>query len=211
MKRVIIPMIALSFLLGEEGNNTAINLDKMMLEINNKQYDKAIEQLEVIKKKDAQIHFLLGKAYFNKHLAYTDDKFAFQHFQKAKTSEAYYYLGLMYENGLGVPQNIKEALRYYKISTTKEAKYRLAMIYLEGKYVLKDPQKGLELLKRAAKMGDPRAQYELGKLYLTDNDIVTKNLEEAAKWIYLSASNGNFKPAQELWNRYKLYNYQNSQ
>jgi TPR repeat protein len=211
MKRVIIPMIALSFLLGEEGNNTAINLDKMMLEINNKQYDKAIEQLEVIKKKDAQIHFLLGKAYFNKHLAYTDYKFAFQHFQKAKTSEAYYYLGLMYENGLGVPQNIKEALRYYKISTTKEAKYRLAMIYLEGKYVLKDPQKGLELLKRAAKMGDPRAQYELGKLYLTDNDIVTKNLEEAAKWIYLSASNGNFKPAQELWNRYKLYNYQNSQ
>jgi len=140
-------------------------------------------------------------------LTYTDYIFAIKYFKKAKTPQSFYYLGKMYQNGLGTKKDIKEAIRYYKLSNTKEAKYELAKMYLDGKYLLKDPKIAINLLKDSAKEGYDKAQLLLGKLYLEPNEIMDKDLREAAKWLYLSAQNGN-QEAKDLWNKYKLYKFQ---
>ena len=199
MKKVLIVFIS-SILFGA-------NLDSIMMDMNNHNYNIAIKKLKKLKptpKRD----FLLGKAYYEKHFLYSDYKHAFEYFKKAKTPKAYYYIAKMYQKGLWVKKDISEAIRYYKLSNTKEAKYELAKLYIEGKYVLKDPKEGLKLLKESAKEGYQKAQIMLGKLYLSNNEIVDKNLHKAAKWLYLSAHNKNNKEINKIWKEYKLYKYQ---
>ena len=198
MKKIILPLIT-SFLF-------ASNLDTVMLDLDKQKYDEAIKVLKQ-QPNTPQVNFLLGKAYYQRHLTYTDYSLAMKHFKQAKTAKSYYYIAQMYQKGLGVKKNIDEAIRYYKLSDTKEAKYELAKMYVDGKYVLKNPDLALELLKSSAKEGYNKAQFLLGKLYLNDNEIVNKDLRKAAKWLYLSAQNGN-KEAKELWNKYKVYKFQ---
>jgi len=198
MKKIILPLLT-SFLF-------ASNLDTVMLNLDKENYDEAIKILKQ-QKETPKVDFLLGKAYFQRHLTYTDYILAFKYFKKANTPQSLYYLGKMYQNALGVKRDIKEAIRYYKLSNTKEAKYELAKMYLEGRYVLKNPDLGLELLKSSAKEGYNKAQFLLGKLYLNDNEFVDRDLRKAAKWLYLAAQNGNIE-AKNLWNKYKLYKFQ---
>ena len=200
MKKILLPLIASSILLGA-------NLDNIMLDMKNKNYTQAIEELKKIPKKNAQINFLLGKAYFDRHLIYSDYKNAYNYLNKAKTPKAYYYLAKMYQKGLWVKKDLSEAIRYYKLSNTKEAKYELAKLYIKGIEVLKNPKIGLKYLKESAKEGYTKAQTMLGKLYLSTNDIVDKDLSKAAKWLYLSNKTKKSKEIDELWEKYKLYKY----
>jgi TPR repeat protein len=202
MKKLILPVLTASVLFA---NNIDNKLDNIIVELNNHNYNKVIQELKKLPE-NKQINFLLGKAYFEKHLTYSNYETAFKYFKKAKTPNSYYYLGKMYQNGLGVKENISEAIRYYKLADTKEAKFELAKLYIDGKYVLKTHKLGLKLLKDSAKSGYDKAQFFLGKLYLEDNSIVSKDLEEAAKWLYMSAHNNNFKEAKELWDKYNLDN-----
>ena len=202
MRKVLLSLLAVGFLFAED-----VNLDDVMVDLNNKKFDEAIKKLKQLPQSQNR-DFLLAKAYYDKHLTFTDYELAYNYFQSANTPKANYYLAKMYEKGLGVDVNMDEAIRYYKLSNTKEANFELAKIYLEGKYPLKNPKIGLELLKSSANAGYAKAQFMLGKLYLSDNEIVDKNLQEAAKWIYLAAKNGNFRPAKEIWEKYKLYKYQ---
>jgi len=198
MKKFILPLIVTLLF--------ASNLDDIMIKLNNHNYKEAIKLLKN-QKETSQVDFLLGKAYFDRHLTYTDYILAMKYFQKAKTPKSYYYIAKMYQLGLGVDKDIKTAIRYFNLSNTKEAKYELAKLYLEGEYVLKDRKLGLKLLKESAKIGYDKAQFLLGKLYTTDNEFVEKDFREAAKWLFLSAHNGNLE-AKELWDKYKLYKYQ---
>jgi TPR repeat protein len=178
-----------------------------MIDIDNKKFDEAIQKLKTLPQ-NTQTNFLLGKVYYKKHLLYSDYKHAFEYFKKAKTPKAYYYIAKMYQKGLWVKKDLSETIRYYKLSNTKEAKYELAKLYIEGKYVLKDTKEGLNLLKESAKDGYQKAQIMLGKLYLSNNEIVDKNLHKAAKWLYLAAHDKNNKEINEIWKEYKLYKYQ---
>ena len=198
MKKIILPLIS-SMLF-------ASNLDTAMLELTNKHYDNAINLLKQ-QKETKQIDFLLGKAYYERHLTYTDYSIALKYLSKAQTKQSFYYIGKLYQNGLGVEKNIQEAMRYYNLANTKEANYALAKLYLDGKEVIKNKKIALVLLKESAKKGYNKAQFLLGKLYLTENDIVEQDFREAAKWLYLSAYNGNSE-AKKLWDKYKLYRYQ---
>jgi len=198
MKKLILPLVSTILF--------ASNLDNVMIDFNNHNYDNAIKLLKQ-EKETKQVDFLLGKAHFEKHLTYTDYIIAMKYFQKAKTKQSFYFIGKMYLEGLGVNKNISKALRYFNLSNTKEAKYELAKLYLEGKYVLKDKKLALKLLRDSAKAGYEKAQFLLGKLYTTDNDIVEKDFKKAAKWLYLSSHNGNLE-AKSLWDKYKLYRYQ---
>jgi len=198
MKKVLIVFIS-SILFGA-------NLDSIMMDMNNHNYNIAIKKLKKLKptpKRD----FLLGKAYYEKHFLYSDYKHAFEYFKKAKTPKAYYYIAKMYQKGLWVKKDISEAIRYYKLSNTKEAKYELAKLYIKGIEVLKNPKIGLKYLKESAKEGYTKAQTMLGKLYLSTNDIVDKDLSKAAKWLYLSNKTKKSKEIDELWEKYKLYKY----
>jgi len=198
MKKILLPLIS-SVLF-------ASNLDTAVLNIAEKNYNQAIQLLKQEKKKTKQVEFLLGQAYFERHLTYTDYKFALEHFKKAGTKKSLWYLGKMYENGLGVKRDIHTAINYFKKANTKESNFELAKIYLNGKYLLKNPKLGFQLLEKSAKAGYAKAQLLLGKFYLTNNSLVDKDLTQAAKWLYLSNHNGNLE-AKQLWNKYKLYRY----
>jgi TPR repeat protein len=198
MKKIILPLIS-SVLF-------ASTLDTAVLELTSNNYNKAIKLLKS-QKETKQIDFLLGKAYYKRHLTYTDYSLAMKYFKKANTKQSLYYIGKLYQEGLGVNKNIQAAIRYYNLSNTKEAQYELGKLYLEGKYVIKNKKLALKLLKESAKKGCTKAQLTLGKLYLTDNDFVEKDFRKAAKWLYLSAHNGDLE-AKKLWNQYKLYRYQ---
>jgi len=189
------------------GATNQIELYDIMIDFNNHNYNKVIYQLKKMKPSE-QINFLIGKAYFEKQRSLTDFKFALEYFKKSTSPQAYYYLGKMYAKGLGVSPNLSEAVRYFKMSNTKEANYELGMLYINGNIILRNPKLALSLLKRAAKFGYDKAQFELGKLYLGNNSIVEQDLSLAAKWLYLSGHNNNFKEAQQLWDKYQLYKYQ---
>lgn len=73
--------------------------------------------------------------------------------------------------------------------------YTLASLYIEGNYgIQQDTQRGAELMRRAAELGNSDAQNELGLLYY-QGKIVPQNYAEAFKWVQMSA-NANSALAQ---------------
>jgi len=199
MKKILLPLLASS--LFAVSSNILKALENMNLTPN----DKVIEILKK-EKGGEEINFLLGKAYFNRHLTYTDYQLAHKYFEKVGDSQSKYYLGKLYEKGLGVKQDINKAIRYFETSKTPESYFALANLYLKGEFVLKNPHKAILLLKESAKAGYPQAQLLLGKLYLTGFSILDKDWNEAAKWIYLSAKNGDLE-AKQLWDKNRLYRF----
>jgi len=199
MKKILLPLLT-SYLLAVP-NNMEIALENMNL----KNYDEVIKILKK-EKETKEVDFLLGKAYFKRHLTYTDYQLAFQYFMKVNNLQSKYYIAQLYEKGLGVKQDINKAIRYFETSKTPEGYYALANLYMNGKYVLKNPHKAIALLKKSAKVGYSKSQLLLGKLYLKGVSIIDKDWNEAAKWIYLSAKNGNIE-AKKLWDNNRLYRF----
>jgi len=199
-KFILIPIITTSILLA---SNT--NLDESIKNIKEKEYTKVINRLNQLKE-TKNINYLLGKAYFERHLTYSDYKLAAKYLEKSKMHNANYYLGELYEKGLGVKQNINKAIQYYKKSNTGKANFKLYELYQKGEYVLKNPKIAMDYLKKAANKGYDKAQYILGKIYLMGNKFTNKDLNKAAKWLKKSTHNGKLK-AKELWNKYQLYKY----
>jgi len=198
-KLLLIPFITTSFIF-------ASNIDEAKKYINQHEYTKAINLLNKVKE-NKKVDYLLGLAYYKRHLTYGDYKLARLYLSKVKNkTDAHLYLANMYENELGGKIDMKKAIKHYKIANTKEANYKLGVIYLEGKYVLKDPKTGVKYLQRSAHQGCAKAQYLLGKLYLTGNEALNKNLTLAAKWLKEASQNG-IKESKELWDKYKLYQY----
>jgi TPR repeat protein len=68
----------------------------------------------------------------------------------------------------------------------------LAPMLIRGRGAAQDPQAGIALLLKAAeKKADGDVEYQIGDLYLTGTNGLTKNHEEAMKWYAVSASRGN--------------------
>ena len=66
----------------------------------------------------------------------------------------------------------------------------LALLLLDGgKGVAKDKDEAQRLLTRAAELGDPKAQYNIGLLYLEGQDL-TKNVPEAYYWLTVAERHG---------------------
>ncbi|MHB9138172.1 MAG: SEL1-like repeat protein, partial [Victivallaceae bacterium] len=126
-------------------------------------------------------------------------------------STANFYLGVLSEKGWGTTKDYKKAFEYYsklaslqtigiKISyngrTTETespvalSKNNLGVLYLKGLGVPQDINKGIELLKDAADLGNIyKAQMALGAIY-SSNDYVSFDFELAKKY-YEKASNHN--------------------
>lgn len=89
-------------------------------------------------------------------------------------------------------QELKEALKWFTLASDQghsKATYELACFYLVGrdnelsKYrILKDPNKGFELMKKSAYQGENIAQYKLGMMYREGN-IALKDRDKAKQWI----------------------------
>jgi len=128
------------------------------------------------------------------------------------TSTANFYLGVLSEKGWGTTKDYKKAFEYYsklasiqtvgiKVSyngkTTEMespvalAKNNLGLLYLKGLGVPQDINKGMELLKDAADLGNIyKAQMTLGAIY-SSNDYVAFDFELAKKYYEKSSNNHN--------------------
>ena len=122
---------------------------------------------------------------------------------------ANFYLGVLFENGWGTAKDYKKAFEYYSKlaslptvkfeishkgetteieSTVALSKYNLGLLYLKGLGVSQDINKGIELLKDVADIGNIyKAQMALGQIYYSNN-YVPFDFELAKKY-YEKASN----------------------
>lgn len=62
----------------------------------------------------------------------------------------------------------------------------LANMFQQGQGVTEDQRRGLEYVAKAAELGDPRAQYELGMAY-EKGAVIARDIDKAAEWLRKSA------------------------
>jgi TPR repeat protein len=107
-------------------------------------------------------------------------------------SVAKYYLGLMYRDGTGVEKNVPEAVKLWEQAAAKNNTNSLTEMGLVHKsnnvlfdlgcepydfsFVKKDKKKSFDYFMKAAKLGDARAQFMLGQIYMKDEEHSTKAL-----------------------------------
>ncbi|MBQ8247053.1 MAG: SEL1-like repeat protein [Lachnospiraceae bacterium] len=113
--------------------------------------------------------------------------------KKAKEgdSRAQFEVGNGYFEGTVVKKDLEEAAEWYLKAMFQEhegAKEKFYSFYSE-------------VLKKRAKAGDVRAQYEMGNFFLNGN-VVKKDVEEAAEW-YLKAKTQEHEGAEEKF--YSFY------
>lgn len=96
-------------------------------------------------------------------------------------------LGNMYYHGKGVKANHEEALIHYLQAADNDAvsAYMAGRMYLNADGTELDVDVGAALVKQAADMGEPLAQYELAELSLDQaeteqNPLMKQNLEKSA-------------------------------
>ena len=71
MRKVLLSLLAVGFLFAED-----VNLDDVMVDLNNKKFDEAIKKLKQLPQSQNR-DFLLAKAYYDKHLTFTDYELAY--------------------------------------------------------------------------------------------------------------------------------------
>ena len=82
-------------------------------------------------------------------------------------------------------------------SNSSEDIYNQGCRYYKGDGVSVDKQKAVELWRKAAELGNDKAQYNLGIMYF-EGDGVAKDVSESEKWLKKSADQGNAEAAESL-------------
>jgi len=102
--------------------------------------------------------------------------------------EASFYL---FDGAAGFHKDTGEGIRWLTEAATglAAAKHLLAMKYINGLHgINKDLTKGLAMMKEAALDGSIEAQYELGNTYRSGGHGVEIDLNEAIKWLEMTAT-----------------------
>lgn len=110
-------------------------------------------------------------------------------------AEAMHFLGRCYFT----MNDSKNAYAWWKKAAengSHEAAFSLSYAYLVGPDEIRNPKKGVELLKRAAEAvpGVPEAQFHLALLYLRGNSeyAIEKDISKGIEWLKKSADGGSF-------------------
>lgn len=123
---------------------------------------------------------------------------------KAGDVHAMTMLGELYSNGLGVKRDFDKAVEWYRKAVDggdREAMLALAMMRLGG-YGGSDKQEAVKLLASSAKLGEPKAAYNLALLYL-GGQVLPQDVKRAAELMRLSADAGNAEAQYALATFYK--------
>lgn len=112
-------------------------------------------------------------------------------FELAKSGDldAQTMLGELYLDGLnGVEKDPQKAFFWISKAANREepqAQYLLGYMYENGIHVAKDVKKAVRWYKKSAMQGDVLAQYNLALIYKEGKGNVSKNINEAFKWIQM--------------------------
>lgn len=114
---------------------------------------------------------------------------------------AQYSLGYLYEKGAGVKQNFQQSTYWYTQAANHdhmEASFRLSILYLHpNNKKLRDPNKALRWLEKAAEKGHLQAQYTIGKRYHEGNGI-NKNTKLGLQWLEAAKEAGHLEAENYL-------------
>lgn len=110
---------------------------------------------------------------------------AFQAEFDAGNADGAFYLGRMYELGLGTNPDLVQASALYKLGANKNspmALNRLGLMYLDGQTVIRDFQKGAELICKAADLGESNAQFNCGASYADGRGVAKDPVKALEYW-----------------------------
>lgn len=97
---------------------------------------------------------------------------------------AQFCLGYMFKEGIGVRADNEKARKWYERAAAQDytpAMNNLAKMYYDGVFDSKGKELGKELWKRAAEMGNPTAQFNLGFAYWADVHPIAADSEDIEK------------------------------
>lgn len=95
----------------------------------------------------------------------------------------------------------------YAVDNDSQAQYLIANIFYDGKNdVEQDYTKAMEWYKKAAKGGNAKAQLKIGMMYCQGNGVLV-SYKKAVPYIQ-KAYAANCDVAAEVWEKYKLYDYE---
>ena len=156
------------------------------------------EWLPLAEKGSAEAQFNLAGMYAKGYGVVMDEKKSFDWYKKSAEQghpKAQYNLGVMYIIGSGTPKSLSDAKHWFN----------LAGMFAKGYGVVMDEKKSFDWYKKAAEQGHPKAQYNLGVMYIIGSGT-PKSLSDAKHWLRLAYDNG-IEDVEILWNKYELWNY----
>ncbi len=193
---------------GIESNNTdcMINMfyicmdeDSTFIEYHNT--NRAIELLKkAVSHGDAYSMFKLGSLYQMGEFLEKNDEKAFEYYKKSfdlHNPKGAFALGFAYIEGIGCEKSVIDGVKIWKKAVefgSGAAANNLYNYYRFGKFtndksvINKDLAK--KYLKEGARLGEPIACWNIGKLYYNGNDLFEKNDTQAFVYIKKAADNG---------------------
>ena len=144
--------------------------------------------------------FMLGTLYHEGKGVPVDNKKALEYFLKAaefNLPDALKNVAYFYQNGIGVEKDfLKEAefMKKYADTGSAEGLFLYGNLCLDGNRKLYRYAEGIEYLKRAVQLKEPRATHMVGRIYETGLYGTFTN-EKVAFNHYLVSYNLGFKPA----------------
>jgi TPR repeat protein len=176
----------------------------------------------------SEAQLMLGMCYFNGDGIKRDYDEAVKWFRRAaeqKNRQAQFKLGMCYLAGIGVNPRDEEALYwlkqaaenglfeaqielgdfYYKDSKNQDFSQALVWYQKAGRLGKSSRAKEIEICQHFIKAyeGDAEMQYLIFSLYSEGKDGITKNDNEALKWLLASANSGYTKAETKLYYVYK--------
>ncbi|MBI2719674.1 MAG: SEL1-like repeat protein [Rhizobiales bacterium] len=127
--------------------------------------------------------------------------------------EAQYEMGLAYQLGQGVPKDEQQSQIWYRKAIAQwtrkavehadtAAMVQIGLMYEIGRGVAKDEAEALKWYERAARLGNPSAEYEVGIAYL-DGKIAEQDGLTALEWLTKAADQGHDLAAWRLGGMYE--------
>lgn len=114
--------------------------------------------------------------------------------EKSRDDKLWYRLGQMNMAGIGTAVNLEAAKLYFNRSAgygNTGAEYGLGCLYANPDFSEYNIPKSIEHFFKAAEAQNQFAQYQLGRLYLGENEDIPRDIEKALSFLQLSADQGN--------------------
>ena len=114
--------------------------------------------------------------------------------EKSRDDKLWYRLGQMNMAGIGTAVNLEAAKLYFNRSAAygnTDAEYGLGCLYANPDFSEYNIPKSIEHFFKAAEAQNQFAQYQLGRLYLGENENIPRDIEKVLSFLQLSADQGN--------------------
>lgn len=202
-QNLIPPLVFITlFLISDQAVSNSAQLEQGKTFYFNGQYDKALELLEPVARKqnNAEAQYYTGLVYSISGWKNFDINIAIKYLLSSADQSyapAMWKIGDIYENSLSDKSNLVLATDWYRKAKQAEKKQTLVQFYKDNSSGSSTPvsnENMINLLAKKAQTGDIEAQLKLGKIY-DDGVLIQQDETKAFEW-YLKAAKNNNQYAQ---------------